>query len=789
MPRVDACDVRRAPLVDLSLGFSRGIEGEYEWGPELGRGGFGTVRLVRRRLDGAEFAFKSVTKALQAANASEAQQRRHLDSIRREVAVLGTLRGTLNVVRLEAVFEDQERVHIVMEVCRGGELWQSIGKKRFSEEMVAKIMRAALRTLAQCHAHRILHRDIKPGNFMFITSDDESPIKAVDFGLAVFYDPADLPRRDLGFDGTPWFMAPEVLSSEVVPASDVWSAGVMAYQLLTGYLPFDDRKNKRGPELSKVWKAILTEEPSFSSKYWQGTSEPAQDFVRSLLQKDPTKRPSAREALRHPWVKKGGAKPTVLSATVVQRIQRFGQSSVLKRTVLDMIASELVHKATNVAEDSAFGSDAEYVSSDESTDSESPVELVQQAMDVLPSSPLGASFPERTWHGGCRMLARSLSLPVSPNHTVHGAGQLADIANQNIELAGHARKLMGRGFRFSHQDLKSLASATPQEWEEKRKVARLALDTSVRNGDAFSKISVDLQSNDLEQLPPNEEDSPPPSPTAYSKVVHNGESSAEDKSESTLQGRASGISVKDLMDEEDEPCQVDEGEVRVRGQSQYKSFVESQGGSLETASGGIRNTSKIENAGVKIPKVLSSTMNEDEIRKVAESLQLTKDGGASEVDVIEGLTRLGYHIAPSEVASLMQSMAPGNRGHLKMSQFLASQFDWQEIQENSRDQWLECARRAFGDLDKDSDGLLKNDDIIDLLRNKLPEAEVDSAVQQASMEMFADEMHMDFEGFVSLIRQDSSDSLNSLDQYDERMGSHHGQVHNFTSSLTPVPEC
>ena len=67
--------------------------------------------------------------------------------------------------------------------------------------------------------------------------------------------------------------------------------------------------------------------------------------------------------------------------------------------------------------------------------------------------------------------------------------------------------------------------------------------------------------------------------------------------------------------------------------------------------------------------------------------------------------------------------------------------------------------------------------------------QVDSAVQQASMEMCADEMHMDFEGFVSLIRQDSSDSLNSLDQYDERMGSHHGQVHNFTSSLTPVPEC
>lgn len=76
---------------------------------------------------------------------------------------------------------------------------------------------------------------------------------ATDFGMAVIYEPDQLPRRDLGFDGTPWFMAPEVLSSQVVPASDVWSAGVMAYQLLTGYLPFDDRKNKRGPVLSVIW--------------------------------------------------------------------------------------------------------------------------------------------------------------------------------------------------------------------------------------------------------------------------------------------------------------------------------------------------------------------------------------------------------------------------------------------------------------------------------------------------------------------------------------------------------
>lgn len=65
-------------------------------------------------------------------------------------------------------------------------------------------MRAVLRTLAQCHSHRILHRDIKPGNFMLLDDSDSAPLKAIDFGLAVPFDPEDLPRSDLGLEGTPW---------------------------------------------------------------------------------------------------------------------------------------------------------------------------------------------------------------------------------------------------------------------------------------------------------------------------------------------------------------------------------------------------------------------------------------------------------------------------------------------------------------------------------------------------------------------------------------------------------
>ena len=65
-------------------------------------------------------------------------------------------------------------------------------------------MRAVLRTLAQCHSHHILHRDVKPGNFMLASNDEAAPLKAIDFGLAVPFDPAALPMTELGLEGTPW---------------------------------------------------------------------------------------------------------------------------------------------------------------------------------------------------------------------------------------------------------------------------------------------------------------------------------------------------------------------------------------------------------------------------------------------------------------------------------------------------------------------------------------------------------------------------------------------------------
>ena len=118
------------------------------------------MRVARDRATGEEYACKAVPKVL-GADASDAKRAGHVGSIKREVEVMRRLAGSLAVVRLVDVFEDDGAVYIVQELCRGGELHHRIGDRHYSERTVASFMRAALRTVAQCHAHRILHRDIK----------------------------------------------------------------------------------------------------------------------------------------------------------------------------------------------------------------------------------------------------------------------------------------------------------------------------------------------------------------------------------------------------------------------------------------------------------------------------------------------------------------------------------------------------------------------------------------------------------------------------------------------------
>ena len=86
---------------------------------------------------------------------------------------------------LQGVFEDDENIHLVMELCSGGGILDSMKDGTLTEARVADIIRSVLRFIAQCHAKGIIYRDVKPDNFLFLTPEEKSPIRATDFGLSI----------------------------------------------------------------------------------------------------------------------------------------------------------------------------------------------------------------------------------------------------------------------------------------------------------------------------------------------------------------------------------------------------------------------------------------------------------------------------------------------------------------------------------------------------------------------------------------------------------------------------
>ena len=118
----------------------------------------------------------------------------------------------------------------------------------------------------------------------------------------------------------------------------------MAHQLLSGRLPFNDKRNLTNPALSSVLRSILTDKLDFNKSCWSDISDDAKDFVKFLLNRDVAARPTAAQALAHPWLKGDVADRTKgrqLSTNVVQRIQRYGRADVLKRSVYELMAAEL----------------------------------------------------------------------------------------------------------------------------------------------------------------------------------------------------------------------------------------------------------------------------------------------------------------------------------------------------------------------------------------------------------------------------------------------------------------
>lgn len=224
-----------------------------------------------------------------------------------------------------------------MEICEGGELFDRIiAEKQLSEAHAASIMRKLFSALAYCHDQGICHRDLKPENCLLVSSDPDSDIKLIDFGLAKDYSEASAMQ---GMHGTPYYIAPDVLSGTYTNAIDCWSLGVMLYIMLSGTPPFNGKTNE------EILMHVYDGSFSFRPRAFQSVSNMAKDLISRLLVKDPRLRMTAKEAFNHPWITGLAPLPSVpLNRAVFDDMHHFVESQNFRKATLMLIASRLTER-------------------------------------------------------------------------------------------------------------------------------------------------------------------------------------------------------------------------------------------------------------------------------------------------------------------------------------------------------------------------------------------------------------------------------------------------------------
>jgi len=159
------------------------VKALYNLDRELGRGQFAVTYLCTERSTGIQYACKSISQRKLITD-------RDIGDVRREILMMEHLSGQPNIVEFKGAYEDSEYLHLVMELCSGGELFDRIiAKGSYSEQEAAKIERQVVNVVHVCQFMGVMHRDIKPENFLFANNSEDAPLKITDFGLSVFIEP------------------------------------------------------------------------------------------------------------------------------------------------------------------------------------------------------------------------------------------------------------------------------------------------------------------------------------------------------------------------------------------------------------------------------------------------------------------------------------------------------------------------------------------------------------------------------------------------------------------------
>ena len=345
LDKISSMDLFENPIKYKAGSLLQDIRKIYKFRDNLGGGHFGKVRLGYRRNEKPPpfYAIKSISKR----NLTD----KDLEDLIKEVDIISCLDHP-NIIKFYETYHDKFYFHIVMELCKGKEVFDRIVEDgRIKEKKVCMVIMKVLHAISYCHSRGVTHRDLKPENILFETLDSESEIKLIDFGLSrkVFND-----EKMHTILGTPYYVAPEVLQGEYDEKCDIWSIGALTYIMLCGDPPFKGNSNH------EIFNKILREDVKFSSKKWEEISDDAKNFVKNCLIKIPDKRPNAIQCLNDLWFKdilNDVHSVNNISVDILNNLKNFSIKEKFTKMVIKYLLNTLTEKEKNIYKKAFYAMD------------------------------------------------------------------------------------------------------------------------------------------------------------------------------------------------------------------------------------------------------------------------------------------------------------------------------------------------------------------------------------------------------------------------------------------------